>query len=107
MNRDDEWIRQMLAREPRPELSPFFAARVTNELQRREKSRRRPIPLALRLYWLALLGIVVFAIHATAIHFDVTILSLVLVPAGFGVWVYREELGRIFIELAAVMFSDR
>lgn len=103
---DERRIERVLSREPRPELSPFFSARVTNELKRREV-RPRPVPLVLRIYWLAMLVGTVLIMHSMALGFDLTVISLTLVPVGFGIWAYRGDVAAILLRLGAVLFGSR
>lgn len=66
MNVDD--LLQILREQPRPKLSPFFAARVSH-------SAARPrTPLLVRLYWLAFACFVAYLVLPTIAFVPLTIL---------------------------------
>lgn len=72
MNADD--VRDALRRQPRPELSPFFAARVTSRATARERERKR-VPKLLVVYW------VLFAIFAASLLLQTPIGVLLAIVA--------------------------
>lgn len=106
MNQDEDRIARQLAHEPKPVLSPFFASRVMHEIQRRQRLPR-PMPLAMRLYWLGLLIVTIVAVNAIAIEVDFGFMSLVLVPSGFAVWIYRSELAVSALNLSRLLLGSR
>lgn len=66
MNVDD--LLAFLREQPRPNLSPFFAARVSHS------SARVHTPLLVRLYWLAFACFVAFLFLPTVLFVPLTIL---------------------------------
>lgn len=96
MTDPEDRLRETLAHERRPEPGPFFAARIANRVlaeDRLRRERRRP-PLVLKIFgFLVLCAAIVFV---TAGHRSLAgdLRTLLLVPAGFGAWIFRREIAR-------------
>lgn len=90
-------LRAALSRERRPEPGPFFAARIAHRVladdHRRRRGRRPASPLLSAAGFLLLCAGILYltaGVHGPAGDLRV----LALVPAGFGAWSFRREIGR-------------
>ena len=108
MNEDQERrLREILNREPRPELSPFFSARVMHQV-RGQTGVRETTPLALQLYWWIGLTAAIFGLLNLDPKLNLEPLILALVPLGFAGWLYRDKfVPGILMVLAPLFGGDR
>jgi hypothetical protein len=89
-------LREALSRQRLPDPGPFFAARVANRVlaeEHRRRERRGAAWFVGALGFILLCGAIAL-VTAGARTFAGGIGALVLVPAGFGFWTFRREVGR-------------
>ena len=99
-NMNDRIVEQ-LEREPVPQLSPFFATRVESSVRSFERRRTSPVII---IYWFALLVAAIFAIESVASGSGHSLSTLVMVPAGFALWFWRDSLLELATGIAALLF---
>jgi hypothetical protein len=88
-------LREALAPEPKPEPGPFFAARTANRILAEKRRRKGRSAAALfRVLGFLLLCAAIGVVTSSSRTFAGDLRTLVLVPAGFGVWMFRQELAR-------------
>jgi len=89
-------LREALAPEPKPEAGPFFAARTANRVLADGRRRRpgRSTPGLVRVLGFLLLCAAIGWLTGAPRTFAGDVRTLVLVPAGFGVWMFRREIAR-------------
>jgi len=88
-------LREALARERKPEPGPFFAARTTSRVLAEDLRRtERSVPAFLRVLGFLLLCAAIALVTSSSRTFGADLRTLVLVPAGFGLWMFRREIAR-------------
>jgi len=92
----EDRLREALARERKPEPGAFFAARVANRVLAEDRLRRgrRKAPWPLRVLGFLVLCAAIVFVTGTSRGFGNELRILALVPAGFGLWTFRREIGR-------------
>ena len=104
-DRVDAILKQVMGDEPRPELSPFFASRVTNTVK--AQSRGRQSHSLMNVYWFLLLAGTIQLTVGLLVGTRAEAILFILVPFGFAIALYWESLLNLASGTMTMLFGSR